>query len=67
MVDSWEVWADDFKPFHKTLGNNPVGFMTLLKVVIVLVWLSLPTCSWWEVRVLNAFNFVEWISKLRQK
>ncbi|MBO3671340.1 MULTISPECIES: terminase large subunit domain-containing protein [Acinetobacter] len=25
MVDSWEVWADDFKPFHtRPFGNNPV-------------------------------------------
>jgi hypothetical protein len=28
MVDSWEVWADDFKPFHnRPYGNNPVGLV----------------------------------------
>jgi hypothetical protein len=67
MVDSWEVWADDFKPFHTDhMAIILSGLaMTLLKVVIVLVGCRCTTSLFLvgNFEYLNASNFVEWTFK----
>ena len=70
MVDSWEVWADDFKPFHaRPYGNNPVwiGYDPAESGDSAGLVVVAPPVPGGKFRVLERINSVGWILKIRQK